>query len=207
LTQRFEIHPTHPQKRLIAQAQALLKGGGLLVLPTDACYVLACQLDDKQAVERLRALRGIDDRHLLTLMCRDLSEVAVYAQIDNRQYRFLRDWTPGAYTFILPATREVPRRLWHPSRKTVGLRVPDHPVVAQLLELHDAPVLCSSLQMPGDEWPLRDADEAMSRLAGRVDLVIDAGAQGIEPTTVIDLTGDSPQVTRVGRGAIDRMTA
>lgn len=207
MTQRFEIHPTHPQKRLIAQAAAVLKSGGLIVLPTDACYVLACQLDDKQAVDRLRALRGIDDRHLLTLMCRDLREVAVYAQIDNRQYRFLRDWTPGAYTFILPATREVPRRLWHPSRKTVGLRVPDHPVVAQLLEAHAAPVLTSSLMLPGDELPMTDADEAMSRLAGRVDLVIDAGAQGVEPTTVIDLTGEGPQVTRAGCGPIDRMTA
>lgn len=207
MTQRFEIHPTHPQKRLIAQAAAVLKAGGLIVLPTDACYVLACQLDDKQAVDRLRALRAIDDRHLLTLMCRDLREVAVYAQIDNSQYRFLRDWTPGAYTFILPATREVPRRLWHPSRKTVGLRVPDHPVVAQLLEAHGAPVLTSSLMLPGDELPLTDADEAIARLAGRVELVIDAGAQGLEPTTVIDLTGDAPQVTRAGCGPIDRMTA
>ncbi len=207
MTQRFEIHPTHPQKRLIAQAAVVLKAGGLIVLPTDACYVLACQLDDKQAVDRLRALRAIDDRHLLTLMCRDLREVAVYAQIDNSQYRFLRDWTPGAYTFILPATREVPRRLWHPSRKTVGLRVPDHPVVAQLLEAHGAPVLTSSLMLPGDELPLTDADEAIARLAGRVELVIDAGAQGLEPTTVIDLTGDAPQVTRAGCGPIDRMTA
>ena len=206
MTQRFEIHPTHPQKRLITQAAALLKSGGLLVIPTDACYVLACQLDDKGAVDRLRALRGIDDRHLLTLMCRDLKEVSVYAQIDNQQYRFLRDWTPGAYTFILPATREVPRRLWHPSRKTLGLRVPAHPVVAQLLEAHDAPVITSSLMLPGDELPISDPDEAVRRLAGRVDLVIDAGAQGLEPTTVIDMTGDSPQVTRVGCGPIDQMT-
>lgn len=206
MTQRFEVHPTHPQKRLITQAAALLKSGGLLVIPTDACYVLACQLDDKSAVDRLRALRGIDDRHLLTLMCRDLKEVSVYAQIDNQQYRFLRDWTPGAYTFILPATREVPRRLWHPSRKTLGLRVPAHPVVAQLLEAHDAPVITSSLMLPGDELPISDPDEAVRRLAGRVDLVIDAGAQGLEPTTVIDMTGDSPQVTRVGCGPIDRMT-
>jgi tRNA threonylcarbamoyl adenosine modification protein (Sua5/YciO/YrdC/YwlC family) len=206
VTQRFEIHPTHPQKRLITQAAALLKSGGLLVIPTDACYVLACQLDDKGAVDRLRALRGIDDRHLLTLMCRDLKEVSVYAQIDNQQYRFLRDWTPGAYTFILPATREVPRRLWHPSRKTLGLRVPAHPVVAHLLEAHDAPVITSSLMLPGDELPISDPDEAVRRLSGRVDLVIDAGAQGLEPTTVIDMTGDSPQVTRVGCGPIDRMT-
>jgi tRNA threonylcarbamoyl adenosine modification protein (Sua5/YciO/YrdC/YwlC family) len=176
------------------------------VLPTDACYVLACHLDDKSAVDRLRALRGIDDRHLLTLMCRDLSELAAYAQVDNRQYRFLRDWTPGAYTFVLPATKEVPRRLWHPSRKTVGLRVPDHPVVARLLEAHGAPVLSASLILPGDDRPLTDPDDAMKRLARRVDLLIDAGGQSLEPTTVIDMTGDEPQVTRVGRGPIDRMT-
>jgi tRNA threonylcarbamoyl adenosine modification protein (Sua5/YciO/YrdC/YwlC family) len=206
VTQRFEIHPSHPQPRLIQQAAAILRQGGVLVLPTDACYVIACPLDDKAAVDRLRALRNMDERHLLTLMCRDLSELATYAQVDNRQYRFLRDWTPGAYTFVLPATKEVPRRLWHPSRKTVGLRVPDHPVVARLLEVHGAPVLSTSLILPGDELPLTDADEAMQRLARRVDLVIDAGSQGFEPTTVIDMTGDEPQVVRAGRGPIDRMT-
>ena len=205
MTQRFEIHPTHPQKRLIQQAAAILKQGGLVVLPTDACYVLACHLDDKAAVDRLRALRGIDDKHLLTLMCRDLKELAVYAQVDNRQYRFLRDWTPGAYTFILPATKEVPRRLWHPSRKTVGLRVPAHPVVADLLAEHVAPVITTSLILPGDDQSITDPDDAMARLARRVDLLIDAGSQGFEPTTVIDMTGDSPQVTRVGCGPVDRM--
>jgi tRNA threonylcarbamoyl adenosine modification protein (Sua5/YciO/YrdC/YwlC family) len=205
VTQRFEIHLSHPQKRLVQQAAAILRGGGLVVLPTDACYVLACRLDDKTAVDRLRAVRGIDDRHLLTLMCRDLKEVAVYAQVDNRQYRFLRDWTPGAYTFILPATKEVPRRLWHPSRKTVGLRVPDHPVVAHLLEELGEPVLTSSLVLPGDDQPITDPDDAMQRLSRRVDLIIDAGAQGLEPTTVVDMTGDAPQVTRAGRGPIDAM--
>jgi len=206
VTQRFEIHPTHPQPRLIQQAAAILRQGGLIVLPTDACYVLACPLDHKAAVERLRALRDMDERHLLTLMCRDLSELATYAQVDNRQYRFLRDWTPGAYTFVLPATKEVPRRLWHPSRKTVGLRVPDHPVVARLLEVHAAPVLSTSLILPGDDLPLTDVDEVVQRLARRVDLVIDAGSQGFEPTTVIDMTGEEPQVVRAGRGPIDRMT-
>lgn len=206
MTQRFEIHPTHPQKRLISQAASVLRSGGLVVLPTDACYVLACQLDDKSAVDRLRALRGIDERHLLTLMCRDLKEVATYAQIDNRQYRFLRDWTPGAYTFILPATREVPRRLWHPSRKTVGLRIPAHAVVADLLAMHDAPVISTSLMLPGDEIAISDPDEVVERLSGRVELVIDAGAQGLEPTTVIDMTGDAPEVTRIGCGSIERMT-
>jgi len=205
VTQRFEIHPTHPQPRLIQQAAAFLERGGLVVLPTDACYVLACRLDDKTAVERLRTLRAMDERHLLTLMCRDLSELASYAQVDNHQYRFLRDWTPGAYTFVLPATKEVPRRLWHPSRKTVGLRVPDHPVVARLLERHGAPVLSTSLILPGEAQPLTDADEVMARLSRRIDLLIDAGSQGFEPTTVIDMTGDEPQVVRAGRGPIDRM--
>lgn len=206
MTQRFEVHPTHPQPRLLRQAANVLKDGGLLALPTDACYVLACRLDDKAAVDRLRALRGIDDRHLLTLLCRDLKELATYAQVDNRQYRFLRDWTPGAYTFILPATKEVPRRLWHPSRKTVGLRVPDHPVILGLLAEHGEPVIGTSLVLPGEDEPISDPDDAMARLAKRVDVVVDAGAQGFEPTTVIDMTGDAPQVTRVGRGPIDRMT-
>ena len=207
MTQRFEIHPTHPQARLIRQAASILAAGGIVVLPTDACYALACRLDDKDAVERLRALRGLDDKHLLTLMCCDLKELSTYAQVDNRQYRFLRDWTPGAYTFVLPATKEVPRRLWHPSRKTVGLRVPDHPVVAALLAEHGEPVLATSLILPGDDSPITDPDDAMARLARRVDVVIDGGSQGFEPTTVIDMTGDPPQVTRIGRGPIDRMTA
>jgi tRNA threonylcarbamoyl adenosine modification protein (Sua5/YciO/YrdC/YwlC family) len=206
VTQRFEVHPTHPQPRLLKQAAAVLKDGGVLALPTDACYVLACRLDDKAAVDRLRALRGLDERHLLTLLCRDLKELATYAQVDNRQYRFLRDWTPGAYTFILPATKEVPRRLWHPSRKTVGLRVPDHPVILGLLAEHGEPVLGTSLILPGEDEPVSDPDDVMARLAKRVDVVVDAGAQGFEPTTVIDMTGESPQVTRVGRGPIDRMT-
>ena len=206
MTQRFEVHPTHPQPRLLKQAASVLAQGGLLALPTDACYVLACRLDDKAAVDRLRALRGLDERHLLTLLCRDLKELSTYAQVDNRQYRFLRDWTPGAYTFILPATKEVPRRLWHPSRKTVGLRVPDHPVILGLLAEHGEPVLGTSLILPGDDQPISDPDDAMARLARRVDVVVDAGAQGFEPTTVIDMTGEAPQVTRVGRGPIDRMT-
>ncbi|MFO0459146.1 MAG: L-threonylcarbamoyladenylate synthase [Burkholderiales bacterium] len=206
MTQRFEVHPTHPQPRLLKQAAAVLKEGGLLALPTDACYVLACRLDDRAAVDRMRALRGLDEKHLLTLLCRDLKELATYAQVDNRQYRFLRDWTPGAYTFILPATKEVPRRLWHPSRKTVGLSVPDHPVILGLLAEHGEPVLGTSLILPGEDEPISDPDDAMAKLARRVDVVVDAGAQGFEPTTVIDMTGDAPQVTRVGRGPIDRMT-
>lgn len=203
MTQRFTVHPQSPQPRLLAQAAKMLSQGAVLALPTDACYVLACQLDDKGAVERLRALRGVDDRHLLTLMCRDLSEVATYAQVDNRQYRFLKDWTPGPYTFVLPATKEVPRRLWHPSRKTIGLRVPSSPVVDGLLAAHGAPLICSSLILPGEDDPLHDPDDIVERLARRVEGVIDAGGQGFEPTTVVDMTGDTPLVTRLGCGPVD----
>jgi len=203
MTQRFIVHPTHPQSRLLRQAAQILRDGGLVALPTDACYVVACHLDDKTAVERLRALRGLDDKHLLTLMCRDLSELGVYAQVDNRQYRFLRDWTPGPYTFVLPATREVPRRLWHPSRKTIGLRVPSSPVAAGLLEAHGAPLLGSSLILPGDTDPLHDPDEILERLARRLDAVVDAGGQGMQSTTVVDLTGDEPLVTRLGCGPVE----
>jgi len=203
MTQRFVVHATNPQARLLKQAAQVLAGGGLVALPTDACYVLACQLDDKEAVGRLRAVRTIDDKHLLTLMCRDLSELATYAQVNNRQYRFLRDWTPGPYTFVLPATKEVPRRLWHPSRKTIGLRVPSSPVAAGLLEAHGEPLISTSLVLPGEEDPLHDADEIIARLAKRIDAVIDAGGQGFEPTTVVDLTGPEPLVTRVGCGSIE----
>ncbi|MFA7667019.1 MAG: L-threonylcarbamoyladenylate synthase [Burkholderiaceae bacterium] len=206
MTQRFDLHPVNPQPRLLRQAAQILEDGGLLALPTDACYVLACRLGDKQAVDRLRAVRGLDERHLLTLMCRDLSELAVYAHVDNRQYRFLKEWTPGPYTFVLNATKETPRRLWHPSRKTIGLRVPASPVVQGLLEAHAAPVLCASLVLPGDEDPLSDADRIIEHLARRIELVLDAGGQSFEPTTVIDMTGDEPVVTRAGKGPIDGMT-
>ena len=203
MSQRFVLHPESPQVRLLRQAAQMLRDGGVVALPTDACYVLACQLDDKAAVERLRAIRGLDDKHLLTLMCRDLSEVSVYAQLDNRQYRFLREWTPGPFTFVLPATREVPRRLWHPSRKTIGLRIPAAPVAAGLLEALGAPLLCSSLILPGDEDPLHEADEILARLARRIDAVLDAGGQPFVPTTVVDMTGDTALVTRLGCGRID----
>lgn len=205
MAQRFTVHPTHPQARLLRQAAEILRGGGLVATPTDACYVLACHLDDKDAVERLRAVRGITDKHLLTLMCRDLSELSSYAQVDNRQYRFLREWAPGPYTFVLPATKEVPRRLWHPSRKTIGLRVPASPVAQGLLEAHGEPLLCASLIMPGDDEPLHEADEIVARLARRIDLVLDAGGQSFDPTTVVDMTGDEPVVTRVGKGSVEGM--
>jgi tRNA threonylcarbamoyl adenosine modification protein (Sua5/YciO/YrdC/YwlC family) len=203
MTQRFVVHPASPQPRLLRQAAQLLRGGGLLAIPTDACYVLACPLDDKSAVDRLRALRGIDERHLLTLMCSDLSQVSVYAQVDNRAYRFLRDWAPGPFTFVLPATREVPRRLWHPSRRTIGLRVPDSPVASGLLEALGAPVICASLVLPGEADPLHDPDDIAERLARRIDALIDAGGQSMEPTTVVDMTGETPVVTRIGRGRVE----
>ena len=207
MTLRFTLHPTHPQPRLLKQAAGILREGGLAALPTDACYVLACHLDDKEAVDRLRAMRGLDDKHLLTLMCRDLSELSIYAQVDNRQYRFLREWTPGAYTFVLNATKEVPRRLWHPSRKTIGLRVPDSPIVLGLLAALEEPVLCTSLIMPGQIDPLHEADEIIDAMGGRLELVIDAGGQGFAPTTVIDLTGPEPVIQRVGRGDVQGMIA
>ena len=207
MTLRFAVHPTDPQPRLLKQAAGILREGGLAALPTDACYVLACHLDDKQAVDRLRAMRGLDDKHLLTLMCRDLSELSIYAQVDNRQYRFLREWTPGAYTFVLNATKEVPRRLWHPSRKTIGLRVPDSPIVLGLLAALEEPVLCTSLILPGQTDPLHEADEIIDAMTGRLELVIDAGGQGFVPTTVIDLTGSEPVIQRVGCGDVRGMIA
>ena len=203
MTQRFHIHPDSPQTRLLRGAADVLAGGGLVALPTDACYVLACRLDDKAAVDRVRAIRALDERHLLTLMCCDLSQLSIYAQVDNRQYRFLKNWTPGPYTFILPATRETPRRLWHPSRRTIGLRVPDSAIVSGVLEALGSPVISTSLALPGDDEPLRDPDEICARLARRIDLVVDAGSQSYVPTTVIDVTGDTPVVIRVAAGSIE----
>jgi tRNA threonylcarbamoyl adenosine modification protein (Sua5/YciO/YrdC/YwlC family) len=203
--QRFSVHPVTPQRRLMQQAATLLRGGALVAMPTDACYVLACQIGDKAALERMRRLRGIDEKQLLSLLCRDLSELSQHAQVDNRQYRFLKERTPGAYTFILPATKEVPRRLLHPSRKTVGLRVPDSAIVQALLGELGQPVICSTLILPGDDHPMSDPDEMQERLARQVDLLVDGGAGRLEPTTVIDMTGDEPLVTRVGLGPVERM--
>lgn len=202
---RIAIHPKNPQARLVSQVAEQFQKGALAALPTDASYVLACHLEDKAAVERMRALRGIDERHLLTLMCRDLSELAQYAQVDNRQFRFLKEWTPGAYTFILPATREVPRRLHHPSRKTLGLRVPDAPILLALLAELGTPVLCASLILPGDTDPLADPDEIEERIGKRIDLLVDGGAGQLAATSVIDVTGDEPMILRVGLGPVDAM--
>ncbi len=200
MSQFFQIHPDNPQARLIKQAAQVIRSGGIVALPTDSCYGLVCQLDDKAAVERLRRIRGIDDKHHLTLLCRDLSEIAQYARIDNRQYRLLKSATPGPYTFILEATREVPRRLSHPSRKTIGLRVPESAVASALIEELGQPLLGSTLILPGDEEPLTDAQEIRERLEKLIDLVIEAGPSTTVPSTVIDLTGEQPELVRQGRG-------
>ena len=200
MSQFFQIHPDNPQLRLIKQAAHIIQSGGVVALPTDSCYALVCQLDDKAAVERLRRIRGIDEKHHLTLLCRDLSELGVYARVDNRQFRLLKAATPGAYTFILEATKEVPRRLSHPSRKTIGLRVPQHRIVQCLLEELGQPLLGTTLTLPGDEDSLTDADTIRERLEKLVDLIVDGGVCAHGPTTVIDLTGDEPEVVRVGRG-------
>lgn len=206
MAQRFELHPVNPQPRLLRQAVQALHGGGVLAVPTDSSYALVCHLDDKAAVQRLRRIRGVDDRHHLTLLCRDLSELAQYARVDNRQYRLLKAATPGPYTFILEATKDVPRRVSHPARKTIGLRVPDHAVTLALLQLHGAPLLATTLLLPGDDTPLNDAHAIQARLQHELAAVLDAGACPAEPTTVVDLTpmgrGDDPVVIRHGRGAL-----
>lgn len=202
MTQYFHIHPDNPQPRLIRQAAEIIHAGGIVALPTDSSYALVCHLDDKGAVDRLRRIRGVDEKHHLALLCRDLSEIATYARVDNKQYRLLKAATPGPYTFILEATREVPRRLSHPSRKTIGLRVPENTIALSLLqELHQA-LIGTTLIPAGGDVPLNDPDEIRDTLQRQVELVVDGGSCGLEPTTVVDLTGDGPQVLRHGRGDI-----
>ena len=201
MAQLFKVHPDDPQPRLIRQAAQIVRGGGVIVYPTDSCYALGCQIGDKGAMERIRAIRGVNEKHHLTLVCRDLAEIGQYAKIDNSQFRLLKATTPGSYTFILHATREVPKRLMHPSRRTIGLRVPDHNVAQALLAELREPLLSSTLHLPGDDAPLNDADDIRRRLERSVEAVIDAGSCGIVPTTVVDLTGDTPRVTRFGKGA------
>jgi tRNA threonylcarbamoyl adenosine modification protein (Sua5/YciO/YrdC/YwlC family) len=205
MAQLFGVHPVDPQVRSLRQAAQILDHGGVGAIPTDSCYALACHLDDKAAVDRVRQIRRIDDRHLLTLMCRDLSDIALYAKVDNRQYRLLKNATPGPYTFILEATREVPRRLSHPSRKTIGLRVPDHRVAAGLLDVLGQPLLTTTLQLAGDEMPLNDPMDILERLDHQIDFVLDAGACGIEPTTIVDLTGPEAVLIRQGKGAVEAL--
>ena len=209
MAQYFEVHPDNPQPRLLKQAAALLAGGGILAVPTDSSYAFVCQLDDKSAVDRIRRLRQVDEKHHLTLICRDLSELATYAHVDNRQYRLLKLATPGPYTFILDATKEVPRRLSHPQRKTIGLRVPTRATTLQLLEAHGAPLLATTLIPPGETEPLNDPEEIRERFEKLIDGIIDAGACPLEPTTVLDLTpmgsGGDPVVLREGRGTLQAL--
>ncbi|MEY2688621.1 MAG: hypothetical protein RL375_2819 [Pseudomonadota bacterium] len=200
MAQYFEVHPINPQTRLLKQAADILAGGGIAAIPTDSSYALVCHLDDKNAAEALRRIRGVDDKHHLTLLCRDLSELASYARVDNRQYRLLKSATPGPYTFILDATREVPRRLSHPSRRTVGLRVPDHKVTQELLALLGQPLASTTLIAAGETEPMNDPAEIRARYEKLVQAVVDAGACPMQPTSVIDLTGDDPVVIRAGRG-------
>ena len=200
MAQFFTVHPDNPQPRLIKQAAAIVREGGVIALPTDSSYAFACHLGDKRAQDRIRLLREVDDKHHFTLMCRDLSEIAVYARVDNQQFRLLKSNTPGSYTFILEATREVPKRLQHPKRNTIGLRVPDHPITLALLAELDEPLLTMTLILPGEEMPMHEADAIRAQLEHHLDLILDAGACGIEPTTVIDLSHGEPQLLRAGRG-------
>ena len=206
MAQWLQVHPDNPQPRLLKQAVDMLKQGKVLAVPTDSSYALVCHLDDKAAVDQMRRLREVDDKHHLTLLCRDLSELALYAKVDNRQFRLLKAATPGAYTFILEATKEVPRRVSHPQRKTIGLRVPEHISLLQLLELHGAPLLATTLIPPGETEPMNDAQEIRERFEHQLAAVIDAGACSMQATTVVDLTpmgqGDAPVLIRQGAGDV-----
>lgn len=202
MAQFFSIHPENPQARLINQAVDIIRRGGLIVYPTDSAYALGCHIGDKLALDRIRAIRQLDKNHNFTLMCRDLSELANYARVDNSAFRLIKSHTPGPYTFILSATSEVPRRLMHPKRKTLGMRVPDNAIALSLMEALGEPLMSSSLILPGDGVPLTDPYDIRQVLEHQVELVIDGGFCGMEPTTVVDLTGDAPLVTRKGCGDI-----
>lgn len=205
MAQFFEVHPDNPQQRLLKQAADLLRTGGILAIPTDSSYAFVCQLEDKKAADTLRRLRGMDARHHLTLLCRDLKELANYARVDNAQFRLLKMATPGAYTFILPATKEVPRKVSHPKRTTIGLRVPDHAVVLGLIEAHGAPLLATTLIPQDEQDPLNDAEEIRERYENELAGVVDAGACNAEPTTVIDLSQGGAEVVREGLGSVDAL--
>lgn len=202
MAQFFAIHPVNPQPRLIKQAAAMVREGAVIAYPTDSCYALGCHLGDKDSMQRMRQIRSVDENHHFTLVCRDLSEISHYAKVSNAQFRQIKNNTPGSYTFILQATREVPRRLQHPKRSTIGIRVPDNAVALALVEELGEPLLSTTLILPGDEWPLADAENIRERLDRAIDLVLDGGAVGIEPTTVIDLTGDAPVLLRQGKGDV-----
>lgn len=195
-----EIHPDDPQPRIIAEVVASIRRGGLIAYPTDSSYALGCHIGDKRAMDKIRQIRRTDKNHNFTLVCSDLSEISTYARIDNWAYRLIKALTPGPYTFILTATREVPKRLQHAKRRTIGLRVPDHRVVRAMLMSHGEPIMSSTLSLPGDDLPLTDVEEIERRIGHQIDIIVNAGTTGIEPTSVLDLTGDSPEVLRIGRG-------
>ena len=203
MSQFFQIHPENPQARLIRQAVEIVRSGGVIVYPTDSGYVLGCLIGDKKAVDRIRAIRRLDEKHNFTLVCRDLSELANFAQVNNTQYRMIKSHTPGPYTFILKGSREVPRRLMHPKRKTIGIRVPDCIIAQHLLAELNEPMLSSTMQLPGDEMPMMDPYDIRDTLESQVDLIIDGGFCGMEPTTVVSLMDDVPEVLRVGKGDPD----
>jgi tRNA threonylcarbamoyl adenosine modification protein (Sua5/YciO/YrdC/YwlC family) len=200
MSQFFQIHPVTPQKRLVNQAVEILRKGGVVVFPTDSGYAIGCHLDDKQALDRIKRIRRLDDKHNFTLICRDLSDVGVFAKVGNTQYRLLKQFTPGSYTFILDATSEVPRRLLHPKRKTIGIRVPDNAIVQALLAELGEPIMSSTLILPGEEDPMTDPEDIRDRLEHELELIIDGGFCGLEATTVVNMTGPAPEVTRVGKG-------
>lgn len=207
MSQFFSIHPDNPQHRLVRQASEIVRKGGIIVYPTDSAYALGCHVGDKKALDKIRQIRQLDKNHNFTLMCRDLSELAVYAKVDNQLYRSLKAHTPGPYTFILEATSEVPRRLMHPKRKTIGLRVPENPIALSLLEDLGEPIMSVTLIMPGDEYPLTDPYDIRDMLEHHVDLIIEGGYCGLEPTTVVDLSGDSPAIIRQGMGEFEDFMA
>lgn len=200
VSQYFSIHPTHPQQRLLARAVEIVAAGGLAVYPTETTYALGCHIGDKAALDRIRQIRRLEDNHHFTLACRDLSEIAVYARVSNSNFRLIKQLTPGPYTFLLPATRETPRRLVHPKRKTIGLRVPDHPIAQALLGALGEPMMTTTMRLPGDALPLTDPEEIRDRVGAAVDVILDGGTCGVLPTTVIDLTGDAPELVRPGLG-------
>lgn len=202
MSQFFQIHPDNPQKRLITNAVQMIRQGAVVAYPTDSAYALGCHLEDKKALDRIRRIRQVDNTHNFTLMCRDLSEISIYAKVDKASYRTLNHCTPGPYTFILPGTRDVPRRLLHPKRRTIGLRIPDNNVTLALLEELGEPLMTSTLILPNETMPMTDAEDIRDKLEHQLDLIIDGGHCGIEPTTVVDMTGDVPVVVRVGRGDI-----
>ena len=206
MAQYFVIHPSHPQPRLIVQAARIVRDGGVILYPTDSSYAFGCHIGDKEAMELMRRMRGVDERHHLTLMCRDIAEVASFARVDNARYKLLKALTPGSYTFILEGTKELPRRLMHPKRKTIGVRIPDHPVALALLAELGEPMLSATAILPGDDEPVEDCQEVRRRLERDLALAMDGGSCGSTPTTVIDLTGDAPVVVRQGKGPTDVFT-